>query len=91
MLYVDDILEDRKPSSAMGWAFQQQALLTTKEEIWQMKRRLQGAFQGRSRQNWALLTIFAEKVQLLKQSICHIVSICVHQHSFSWRPDLVMR
>ncbi len=75
----------------MGWAFQQQALLTRKEEIRQMKRRLQGAFQGRSRQNWALLTISAEKIQLLKQSICHIVIIYVHQHSFSWRLELVMR
>lgn len=65
---LDDLLDDRKPSSAIGWAIRQQSLLSSKEPVRCMKKLLHGSFVGRSRQNWALLTLCAQEV-----SMSHVV------------------
>ena len=60
---LDDLLDDGKLSSCIGWTIKQQAILMDKEEVRKMKKELQGStFQGRSRGNWALLTICAKQV-----------------------------
>ena len=65
---LDDLLDDGKPSSTIGWAVRQQSLLSKKEPVHQMKKLLHGSFNGRSRHNWTILTLCAQQV-----SMSHIV------------------
>ena len=65
---LDDLLDDGKLSSAIGWAIEQHSVLSDKQEVRLMKKQLQGSsFQGRSRGNWALLTITAKQVYLMHE------------------------
>ena len=61
---LEDILEDREMSAAVGWAIELRSLLLCKDQVREMRVLLRGSIDGRLTQNWAFLLICAKEVRL---------------------------
>lgn len=59
---LDDMIDQSAPSQALGWIIQQKSLLHDKDRLRDMKKRLRGAFQGRTQMNWALVALTTTEV-----------------------------
>ena len=70
---LDDLIEDHELSTAVGWAIKTKPLVTSKDEIRQMRDSLRGSFHGRYAYNWSLLLLCTRQVR-----VCVCVCVCVY-------------
>ena len=74
---LEDLLEDREMSAAVGWAIQLRSLLLCKEKVREMRGVVRGSFDGRLGQNWAFLLICAEQVCIFISSNMPQYTMCL--------------
>ena len=60
---LEEMLEEKIASSAIGWAIQQQKLFKDKEKLHKLKKDLRPSCTGRTNHNWALVLLCAEEVR----------------------------
>lgn len=82
---LEDMLDDHRPSSAIGWAISQRDELRNKAAIREMKALLKGPFQGRTTGNWALVLVCTKQVSIILHShflfllcACGCACTCAH-------------
>lgn len=75
---LEDLLADGLPSSAVGWAVAQKALLLDRDATRDLRSHFRSHFQGRAVQNWTLLGLCLKQVSDVKSEIAKVHAFHTH-------------